>query len=674
MKLTLASSLHLDHGGMPPGAPEGMAIPVQCFVPVGLLSLKAAADQALGNAVSIRVDELNTAIARGEIANDAGFHDRIAARLLADSPDFVGLMTDADSLHHTTLIADALRARAPKLLICAGGPTTSPVAKRFLERFDTFDFVVRGEGERTFTELAGALATDGDLQAVAGLTWRGPTDVHHNRDRPLIDDLDDIPIPSFDAYAETGSAALYLDVGRGCPFKCSFCSTAPFWNRQFRMKSSERIIAEMRLLRDRYGRDHVNFSHDLFTANQKLTAQFCDALEAAQLGMTWSCSSRTDTISLKLLERMASAGCDEIYYGIESGAPEIQHRIDKNLDLDQCRRIVAATRDVGIRPVTGLIIGYPFETRETIGRTMRLFFDLLQDGGYRAHLFTLCPFPQAPMFDSHADTLEREAEYHDLPLAGEAGEAARARLRSDHAMFSSQFRFATPDVPAAWINASEEISAHLVLLRRIWPMLLPHYTSPLDMYERWVAWIGDTNRVTRATSRLQHNGDINDLLGFIGEEVVRLRLRGSALASAIRYETIKYGAAAALDTPDNHPESHAALEFGDIVARSGKLLVAAFRHDPRHLVADAGAAGPPSLTHPYWVVFAKSPEGDLNTIRVTGTGRRLIELAAKPSAIGALIEAALLRRPAADDFDREECLRTAQGLLKHNLLAIVRTT
>ena len=363
MRVSLATSLHLDHGARRLDARQGDPLSVmQAFVPVGLLSLKAACNLKCP-ATSVEVVELNTLINAGRIANDEDFYDSIADTILRGGDDIVGLMTDSDSLHHTVGIAQRVKARAPKALVGLGGPASSPLARQLLQRFHAIDFVVRGEGEETFPEFVRALEAGTALDPVGGLTWRD-SDVRHNAERKVIDDLDTLPVPDFDAYSEMANAALYLDVGRGCPFKCSFCATAPFWERRYRMKSISRIVDEMRLLRDRWGRRHFNFSHDIFTCDQKWAHRFCAAMKSAELGVTWACSTRTDVIDEHLLAHMAEAGCVEIYYGIESGSQAMQGLIDKDLDLARARQIVCATASVGIRPVTGFIIGYPDETPE----------------------------------------------------------------------------------------------------------------------------------------------------------------------------------------------------------------------------------------------------------------------------------------------------------------------
>ena len=122
------------------------------FVPVGLLSLKAYADQ-LELGADIRVTEVNGLINAGRIPNDDEFYEHLVDAILDRDDDFVGLMTDADSLHHTVITAQRVKSRRPDVKVCLGGPASSPMSSLLLETFPFIDYVVRGEGEHTFGEL-----------------------------------------------------------------------------------------------------------------------------------------------------------------------------------------------------------------------------------------------------------------------------------------------------------------------------------------------------------------------------------------------------------------------------------------------------------------------------------------------------------------------------------------
>jgi radical SAM superfamily enzyme YgiQ (UPF0313 family) len=633
MKISLATSLHLDHGAVSPATLPGDPLRMQPFVPVGLLSLKATADRADLNA-KIRVTEVNGLINAGMIANDDRFYDHLVDAILEPDDALVGLMTDADSLHHSVIIAELIKRRSPGTLVCLGGPSSSPIADLILETFPFIDFVVRGEGEITFVKLIRSLQRGGGHSGIAGLTWRYRNTVVENVERGVVEDLDELPIPAFDAYDMSSEAPLYLDVGRGCPFECDFCGTAPFWKRKYRMKSIERIIAEMRLVRDDYGRTHVNYSHDIFTCDREWTLRFCNQLAEANLGMTWTCSTRTDIITPDVLAAMANAGCIEIYYGIESGSSDLQRKIRKNLDLDWAREIVRSTAAVGIHPITGFIVGYPMETMETLRETLEKFFDFLRVGGFRGHLFTLCPYHDSPMYRAYQSASEL-AECYDLPLSPGAGALGEQLRRQHPIIFASTHRYPVPQVPARVIAAGEEISARLVLLKSIWPLLLPHYDSPLEWYLRWVEWIEVYNAKQRPGTRWPHQTEVGDLLQFVAEEVSRLGLDKTDLGDLVRYEQLKLDAASLTSPPPARRHDVDTVDADAVIVRRCDFVAAPFRCDIRTLLAGQQSEESES-SRERWVVCAKNAEGDLKTVQVPALGRLILEIAGEPRRVSDL--------------------------------------
>jgi radical SAM superfamily enzyme YgiQ (UPF0313 family) len=634
MRVSLSTSLHLDHSKISFDERPGDPPPMQAFVPVGLLSLKAAADRD-GVDANVEVVEVNALINRGAIRNTDQFYDDLVDTILEKGDDLAGFMTDADSLPHTILTAQRLRHRSPHTAIVLGGPAASPISKLLMERFPFIDFVARGEAELTFVELLECLGERRKPAGVLGLTWRDGDAAVANGDRPLIADVDELPVPAYASFDMAAGAPLYLDVGRGCPFRCRFCATAPFWNRTYRMKSNERIVQETTMVRDRFARTHVNFSHDIFTCDRKWTAAFCQMLIAERVGMTWSCSTRTDIIDEDLLAAMAAAGCVEIYYGIETGSDTIQKDIDKGLDLGRSREIVRATVAAGIRPVTGFIVGHPTETLETLGDTMRHFFDFLHLGGVRAHLFPLCPFHESPMFRQHASTIDRAAECTNVPLCEPLAEEYEQFQTAHRDVFASNFRYATPSVPRQLIDACEGLSCHLVTLKSLWPLLLPCYESALDWLRRWVDWIEAYNATARPGTRLAHQGNAWDLLRFLDEELVRLGLADSDIADLVHYESAKLSTLGLSAYPS--PVLAKAVGGPGVVRHRCNFIIEEFRHDLRPLLSGL-RAGRTTPDDPSFVVFAKTGDATIDTLSVGRSGKILLELAGRPQSVESLLE------------------------------------
>ena len=118
-------------------------------------------------------------------------------------------------------------------------------------RYDAVDFVVRGEGEYSLLELCNVLSKKEQLLSVKGLSFKVDGRVFHNPKRELIDNLDELPFPARDAvlypdsfdFKSLGS----MIISRGCPFRCSFCSSRNFWEKRERFRSPENIIREIQM-------------------------------------------------------------------------------------------------------------------------------------------------------------------------------------------------------------------------------------------------------------------------------------------------------------------------------------------------------------------------------------------------------------------------------------------
>jgi pyruvate-formate lyase-activating enzyme len=235
------------------------------------------------------------------------------------------------------------------------------------------------------------LREDGaNLGSVAGLYYRKDGNVVHNElDTPLCD-LDTLPYWDdrlcaihFEHPEESWSSSNYfmpIDAGRGCPYNCTFCCTSHFWRRTYRLKSPDRIVADIRHYKEKYGIRTFWFSHDAFTINRNLVAQVCDRILEEGLDIKWRCSSRIDCVNEDLLLKMKESGLVEIELGIETGSKRMQKLTNKNLDLERAKRIIAFMLKNGIRVSLFFMYGFPEETEEDLADTLSLLFDFVDSG------------------------------------------------------------------------------------------------------------------------------------------------------------------------------------------------------------------------------------------------------------------------------------------------------
>lgn len=298
---------------------------------------------------------------RGQVAFDGTMYAGLADEILATEPDVVGFTSLGCNFIATARVAEHIKRRRPELPVLLGGPHASILDVPILSRYQQFDAIVRGEAEPTIGPILDALDRGTGLVSLAGLTYRDSGEVRRTEAGPAVSDLDGLPLPDYTAYpiAELNLPVLRVEAGRGCPFACTFCSTATFFGRRYRLHSTERLCSELDRLHAAYGTTHFALTHDLFTVNKAKVHEFCDGVQGR--GYTWSCSARMDCVDPALLEHMAAAGCRSIYYGVETGSRRMQELVAKRLDLDLFWPTLESTNAVGIEATTSFITGYPQE-------------------------------------------------------------------------------------------------------------------------------------------------------------------------------------------------------------------------------------------------------------------------------------------------------------------------
>ena len=168
-----------------------------------------------------------------------------------------------------------------------------------------------------------------------------------------------------------------IEVGRGCPFGCTFCSTNSFWGRKYRLKSPERIVLEIKDAHQRYGTTKFKFTHDMFTLNRGKVMETCKLLKELDFPVEWAGSSRLDCVDRELIDVMADAGMKGLFLGIETGSPRMQKIINKKLDLSGAVDLVRHMNEKGIMVKISFMHGFPEETEEDLSQTIGLFGKLV---------------------------------------------------------------------------------------------------------------------------------------------------------------------------------------------------------------------------------------------------------------------------------------------------------
>ena len=168
-------------------------------------------------------------------------------------------------------------------------------------------------------------------------------------------------------------------VSRGCPLRCTFCSSRLFWKKRFRVRSEKNIINEIKSLKERYGTNYIMFWDDSFSISKPLIMKYCDALIASGLNVTWQTATRADLVDDELLRKMKKAGCVKLNIGVETGSPRMQKAIRKDVTNDIIKDAYRMIQSNGIAAGAFFMAGFPDETLEDLEQTWELMKELKID-------------------------------------------------------------------------------------------------------------------------------------------------------------------------------------------------------------------------------------------------------------------------------------------------------
>lgn len=392
MKLLLVDNLVMPE--------EGSLAYLDVHPHLGLLALAAVAE---ADGHRVRIYDPKRLIRDGTLAYDATLYERASRAILAERPDVVGFTALGCSFLFALNVAALLKRREPDLPVLLGGPHATMLHRQILERFPQFDIIVRYEADEILPAVLDCLEQR-TFDVIPGLSWRATgcgAPLRFTDGKPKVEELDRLPIASYDHYPvdDLGLSMLRIEAGRGCPFACTFCSTAGFFQRSFRLKSAERLVHELDILHRRYRVSDFKLDHDMFTVNRHKVMAFCEAV--AGRGYRWRASARIDCVDEALLRKMADAGCVNLYFGVETGSERMQTICRKRLDLRLVEPILAAADSFGIETTASFITGYPQESGQDQDDTLDMIGRCARRPSCLTQLHMLAPEPGTPLFDEH---------------------------------------------------------------------------------------------------------------------------------------------------------------------------------------------------------------------------------------------------------------------------------
>lgn len=317
-------------------------------------------------------------------------------------PRLVVVDTSTPSIANDVMVAEAVKAAEPGVFVLLVGPHVSSLPDDSMAMSPALDAVARREYEYTVRDLARALDGGTDLAAVQGLTYRAAEGaIIHNPDRPLIEDLDELPFVSevykrhlrtedyF--YSITKYPVITIITGRGCPHRCTYCMwPQTLHGRRYRRRSPERVADEFEFIRREFPMvKEVFIEDDTLTVNPDHARRLSEELVRRNVQLSFTANSRAN-VSFDTLKALKQAGCRLLCVGFESGDQAVLDAMHKAIKVEQFFEFRQAARKAGILVHGCFMVGNPEETRESMEKTLALAKKLNPD---TAQFFPLMVYP-----------------------------------------------------------------------------------------------------------------------------------------------------------------------------------------------------------------------------------------------------------------------------------------
>ena len=327
----------------------------------------------------------------------------LSRRLKEGGYDIIGVTCPAVTFHFDAIHAVRLaRMTLPDSVIIGGGGHFTLHAELLLIDLPELDYIVMGEGEKTFLELIKWLDSNGQSQPcdIPGVMYMENNQTMATPSRPFIPDLDELPIPGYNKIDldhptynlhGMGLRTVGISTSRGCGDHCSYCSESALWHSRWRGRSGQLVVNEMEMLNKNYGKSLFVFNENSFNQSRKRNEAFLESLGHSGLKCDFWFQSRLKDIlrDRDLLSDFKRLGCYEIMLGVESISPETLRNYSKKQTLEQAREATALLKSHGIIAMTNVMFGDINDTEETLKHV----YDFVSKNGQFLVLTITTPLP-----------------------------------------------------------------------------------------------------------------------------------------------------------------------------------------------------------------------------------------------------------------------------------------
>lgn len=303
-------------------------------------------------------------------------------------------------------------------IIISGSDSTDHY-KEYLDK--GADFVIRGEGEATLQELINCLETlAGDITAVKGIYYKQGNQIVAFKERPLISDIDLLPLPAWDLIDMESYRSVWTDgkrkftlniaTTRGCQYRCNWCAK-PIYGYSYTSRSPGKVLDEIEYLIQNFQAGEFWMCDDIFGQKPNWLVEFNELIKLRKLHFSYIIQTRADLLqNEKTVQALAESGCIKVWMGAESGSQKILNAMNKGITTAQIAVARKFLKKYSIHSSFFIQLGYLGETKDDIDKTINLILELMPD---EIGISVSYPLPGTPYYEKVKKDLEKKSNWTD---------------------------------------------------------------------------------------------------------------------------------------------------------------------------------------------------------------------------------------------------------------------
>lgn len=307
-------------------------------------------------------------------------HADVVKRIEESKPDIIGISAQLATRESARVLIQMIREKISSPIFL-GGVLATTFPESILQENPGLDYAVIGEAEQTLQELLLKLKGKQDIKSVRGLCYRDGDKMVRTPPRPVLMNMDLLPPPDFSVFDlkrynplpmqyKRKPIIAYLS-SRGCSYgQCTFCFESGSAAQKYRRHSVKRVIEDIQQAVE-VGVREIAFWDDIFLVDEPWVLEFCELIHQNKIKVAWQCYGYAGSMTKKMVEESAKAGCWNVYIGFESATQAVLERVKKGVTVDQLAQSIRWVREAGMDVRGSFILSLPGETPKTAMESVR---------------------------------------------------------------------------------------------------------------------------------------------------------------------------------------------------------------------------------------------------------------------------------------------------------------